>query len=65
MKKKLQQVEYDALVAYLEGEEPDDLGLTEDDLPTEEDWLAESYRQRQAETGRGQITSTANAELGC
>ena len=26
--------EQDQLVDYLEGEEPDDIGLTEDDLPT-------------------------------
>ena len=47
MKKNLQRVEHDAWIDYLEGEEPDDLELTEDDLPTKEDWLAESLRQRQ------------------
>jgi len=38
--------EHDQLVDYLEGEEPDDLGLTKADLPTKEEWQAETYRQR-------------------
>jgi len=43
----MSRLEQDQLIDYLEGEEPDDLGLTEDDLPTEEDFEAERYRQRQ------------------
>lgn len=46
MKKNLQRVEYDAWIDYLEGEGEDADDVTEDDLPTEEDWQAESYRQK-------------------
>jgi hypothetical protein len=46
MEMEMSRLEQDQLIDYLEGEEPDDLGLTEDDLPTEDDWLAESYRQK-------------------
>lgn len=43
----MSRLEQDQLIDYLEGEGEDADDITEDDLPTEEDWQAELHRQRQ------------------